>query len=149
MALMTTWLLLIWRMIYFLSLWPYFSANGNQPCVATHTLKHCPWFIEICIWRYGIGVLLRKVNWYISFTEMAPRRVATKHLWSRAILVYYNDVIMSARASQITSVSIVCSTVYLGAVHGKHQSSASLTFVRGIHRWPCYKEKACPFVKHI
>ena len=42
---------------------------------------------------------------------------------------------MSARASQITSLSIVYSTVYSGADQRKHQSSASLAFVRGIHRW--------------
>ena len=43
---------------------------------------------------------------------------------------------MSAMASQITSVWIVCSTVCSGGDKRKHQSSASLAFVRGIHRWP-------------
>ena len=46
------------------------------------------------------------------------------------------DVIMSAVASQITSVSIVCSTVGSGTNQRKHQSSVSLAFVRGIHWWP-------------
>ena len=45
---------------------------------------------------------------------------------------HHSDVIMSVIASQITSVSIVCS----GADQRKHQSSASLAFARGIHRWP-------------
>ena len=49
---------------------------------------------------------------------------------------HYNDVIMSLMASQITSLTIVYSTVYSGAGQRKHQSSASLAFVRGIHRWP-------------
>ena len=49
---------------------------------------------------------------------------------------HYSDVIMSPMAFQITGVSIVCSTVCSGADQRKHQSSASLTFVRGIHRWP-------------
>ena len=49
---------------------------------------------------------------------------------------HHHDVIMSAMASQITGVSIVCSAVYSGADQRKHQSSASLAFVRGIHRWP-------------
>ena len=49
---------------------------------------------------------------------------------------HYNDVIMSAMASQITSLTIVYSTVYSGTDQRKHQSSASLAFVRGIHRWP-------------
>ena len=49
---------------------------------------------------------------------------------------HYNDVIMSAMASQITSFTIVYSTVYSGTDQRKHQSSASLAFVRGIHRSP-------------
>ena len=38
--------------------------------------------------------------------------------------------------SQITNLTIVYSTVYWGVNQRKHQSSASLAFVRGIHRWP-------------
>ena len=61
--------------------------------------------------------------------------MSRKHCWKRFAITYhawsvdahYSDVIMSAMASQITSVSIVCSTVC---------SDASLAFVRGIHRWP-------------
>ena len=49
---------------------------------------------------------------------------------------HYNDVIMGAMASQITTLTIVCSTVYSGADERKHQSSTSLAFVLGIHRWP-------------
>ena len=49
---------------------------------------------------------------------------------------HYNDVIMIAMASQITGFSIVCLTACSGADQRKHQSSASLAFVRGIHRWP-------------
>ena len=49
---------------------------------------------------------------------------------------HYNDVIMSTMASQITSLTIVYSTVYLGVDKRKHQSSASLVFVREIHRGP-------------
>ena len=43
---------------------------------------------------------------------------------------------MGAIASQITSLTIVYSTVYSDADQRKHQSSASLAFVRGIHRGP-------------
>ena len=39
-------------------------------------------------------------------------------------------------ASQITGVLTVNSTVCSGADQRKHQSSASLSFVRGIHGWP-------------
>ena len=49
---------------------------------------------------------------------------------------HYNDVIMGAIAYQITSPTIVYSTIYSGSDKKKHKSSASLAFVRGIHRWP-------------
>ena len=47
---------------------------------------------------------------------------------------HYCDVIMGTVASQITSVTIVYTTVYADADQSKHQSSASLAFVWGIHR---------------
>ena len=50
--------------------------------------------------------------------------------------IHYTDVIMGAIASQITSNTIVYSTVYSDADQRKHQSSASLAFVWGIHRGP-------------
>ena len=49
---------------------------------------------------------------------------------------HYSDVIITAMASQITCVSIVSSTVCSRADLRKHQSSASLAFVRRTHRWP-------------
>ena len=49
--------------------------------------------------------------------------------------IHYSDVIKGTMASQINSLTIVSSTVYAGADQRKHQSSASLAFVRGIHRW--------------
>ena len=49
---------------------------------------------------------------------------------------HYGDVIMNAMAYQIISISIVCSTICSGADQRKHQSSASLAFVRGIHWSP-------------
>ena len=47
---------------------------------------------------------------------------------------HYTDVIMTTIASQITSLTVVYSTVYPEADQRKHQSSAPLAFVRGIHR---------------
>ena len=46
----------------------------------------------------------------------------------------YNDVIIDAIASQITSLTIVFSTVYLDTDQRKHQSSASLAGGRWIPR---------------
>ena len=43
---------------------------------------------------------------------------------------------MSIMASQVTGVSIGYSTVCSGSNQRQYQSSTSLAFVRGIHRWP-------------
>ena len=52
--------------------------------------------------------------------------------WGRT---HYSYVIMGMIAYQITSFTIVYSIVYSGADQRKYQSSASLAFVREIHRW--------------
>ena len=41
-----------------------------------------------------------------------------------------------SRCCNITGISIVCSTFFSGTDQRKDQSSASLAFVRAIHRWP-------------
>ena len=56
--------------------------------------------------------------------------------WWQYQTSHYNDVIMSAMASEITSPTIVYSSVDSGTDERKHQSFASLAIVRGIHRWP-------------
>ena len=62
---------------------------------------------------------------------------------------HYSDVIMGAMASQITSLTIVYSTVYSGADQRKLQSSASLTFVRKIHRWPVNSPHKWPVTRNM
>ena len=56
---------------------------------------------------------------------------------------------MSAMASQITGVSNVWSNVCSGVDQRKHQSSASLAFVRGIHRWPMDSPHKGPVTRKI
>ena len=62
------------------------------------------------------------------------------------IFIHYNDVIMGAIASQITSLMTVYSTVYSDADQRKHQSPASLSFVtvNFPHKWPVTR-KIFPF----
>ena len=64
-----------------------------------------------------------------------------------AIKSHYNDVIMGAIASQITGLASVYSAVKLGADQRKHQSSASLAFVRGIHRRPVNSPRKGPVTR--
>ena len=70
--------------------------------------------------RTKMTVIDKKTNFYDIFTY-------PKH---------YIDVIMTTIASQITSLTVVYSTVYSDVDQRKHQSSASLSFVCGIHRDP-------------
>ena len=59
------------------------------------------------------------------------------------------DVIMGAMAFQITSLTIVYLTVYSGADQRKYQNSASLAFVRGIHRWPVNSPHKWPVTRKM
>ena len=70
-----------------------------------------------------------------SLVDIQPGTFITWSNVTQLWLPHYSDVIMGTMASQITSLTIVYSTIYLGADQRKHQSSASLAFVRGIHRW--------------
>ena len=76
-------------------------------------------------------------HWHL-FHDFSPVVICLHH---------YTDVIMSAIASQITSLIIVYSTVYSGADQRKHQSSASLAFVWGIHRSPVNSPHKWPVMR--
>ena len=56
---------------------------------------------------------------------------------------------MGAIASQITSLTIVYSTVYSGADQSRHQSSAPLAFVWGIHRGPVNSPHKWPVTRKM
>ena len=62
---------------------------------------------------------------------------------------HYDDVIMGTIASQITSLTSVYSTVCSGADQRKHQSSASLAFVWGIHRGPVNSPHKWPVTRKM
>ena len=78
--------------------------------------------------------------WYLRQNDDSFVSVIQKH---------YSDVIMSMIASQITGVSIVYSTVCSDADQRKHQGSASLAFVRGIHRWPVNSPHKWPVTRKM
>ena len=76
------------------------------------------------------------------YCQLNPREILQWKLTQNAKLscqanaLHYDDVIMTMLASQITSLPVVCSIVYSDVNQRKHQSSASLAFVREIHRGP-------------
>ena len=98
------------------------STMRKYLCLIAHSLK--------TIWY-------NHTRQYISHTTcISPCPIAVSQVNIAPKLEWhYNDVIMSTMTSQITSLVIVYSTVYSGADERKHQSSASLAFVRGIHQW--------------
>ena len=88
---------------------------------------HSESFMVICRPHHHQGV-----GEYHSINRLVHAIIQVFHISS----LHYNDAIMGTMASQITSLTIVYSTVYSDADQRKHQSSASLAFVRGIHRGP-------------
>ena len=62
---------------------------------------------------------------------------------------HYDEVIMAAMASQIISLTIIYSTVYSDADQRKHQSSASLAFVREMHRGPVNSPHKWPVTRKM
>ena len=93
----------------------------------------------------GIWIYILKIKWswnslifIIEMFNLASRRLYIEHPPGHVFTKrqHYDDVIMDTMASQITSLTIVYSTVYSDTDQRKHQISASLAFVRGIHRGP-------------
>ena len=116
---------------YFFSedqLWYRFIESVTN---ALHSAMNLVWYAEN---RDGAGWLAEPQAW----TLRNEREILNGPLYygRSRMLIHCNDVIMGAMASQITSLTSVYSTVYSGADQRKHQSSASLAFVRGIYRWP-------------
>ena len=81
------------------------------------------WIITKLMWLKVSRVIENFINVikYIVFLNMLMQRSRITLQW------YHNDAIVSP----ITSLTIVYSTIYSGA----DQSSVSLAFVKGIHRW--------------
>ena len=86
-------------------------------------------YVLICFFLRVLASL-RLLNWYWN---CPTARVLLK--WPSRTMEnrpnHYSDVIMTTMASQITSHAVVFSIVYSDADQRKHQSSASLAFVRG------------------
>ena len=113
-----------------------------SPFVMLRIVKEKPITLSMSINYFG------KYIFSVIFMFYAFIAHATVFHHNKSILIsksicyaHYDDVIMSAIASQITSLTIVYSTVYPGADQSKHQSSASLAFVWGIHRGPVTQKR--------
>ena len=111
-------------------------------------------WVPVCIssnnnMRLNVTLFARVMGFQTRYTQFDAiearainkicRTIELKGHWVKRLrdadeMTHYGDVIMSAMASQIIGVSIVCPTVRSGADQRKYQCSASLAFVREIHR---------------
>ena len=97
-----------------------FAQNMSVYCRVVYQIGQ----IKCMLWINWLRFIAIWV-WYDFQTDIVHHRVQSYH---------YIDVIMTTMASQITSLMVVYSNVYSGTDKRKYQSSASLVFVRGIHR---------------
>ena len=155
-SLLLDWAPFYWHGLTSISPWisnhiPYDSVGRNF--ISIHKLQRCKCnclslgmdkkFPLILYWTCDYLSMLRLKLIHVS--NDLTNWICTCYVYSEDILSgetahngsgHYNDVIMGAMASQIGSLTIIYSTVYSGAIKRKDQSSASLAFVWGIHRWP-------------
>ena len=95
-------------------------------------------------WTIKCGVVLSKYKNVFVFHITSGHTEGTCDFWKTKIrlshiistILHYNDVILSAMASQITSLTIVYSTVYSGADQRNIRVPRYWPFVQGIHRLP-------------
>ena len=98
---------------------------------SAHLLICKYWFQIIYLNERVLKITIFKVT-HVELCIISSRQDCAS--WEYA--EHYSEAIMGTMASQITSLTIVYSTVYSGTDKRQHQSSASLAFVQGIHRWP-------------
>ena len=127
----------------------------------THVLAWRDKVYEVCEPCTFIVFLIEHPFWFVSLFCFVDSIHAMDRITSASRNEHYDDVIMTTIASQITSLTVVYSTVYSDADQSKHQSSASLAFVWGIHRdrWiprtkgqlrgKCFHLMTSPWITHI
>ena len=108
----------------------YLKCHSNIP----GTMELISWFI----FKHNLGQLNHgSLHHYITSHKTYTVWCVCFGMVTEKFLVHYSDVVIkSPMPSQITSLTIVYSTIYSGTDQRKHKSSASLAFVRGIHWWP-------------
>ena len=121
----------------------YCTHNGanNEKNISMSKHHHVGngWYYK---WQDGTLIFLHIKEIYLCLIDWNMESHSKIH-WNHC-----NNVI-SAVASKITGVSIVCKTVSTGSDERKHQSSASMAFLRGIHRWPVKSPHKKPLTRKM
>ena len=110
-----------------------------------------PWYIlgSFDIYRFIIRHLTICCSSVESETPISTKDDIWLSLYFDARSCHYCDVIMGPMACQITRLSGVYSTDCSVGGQSKHQSSASLAFVRGIHRGPVNSPHKWPVTRKM
>ena len=128
-------------------------TQGKDDVIATLAVLLSLLDGEISAGKFAITVFnVSSVGSYLEDVFCYERKVQPGHVpWHFCQLRkrHYGDVMMGAIASQITSLTIVHSTVYSDADQRKHESSASLAFVWGIHRGPVNSPHKWPVTRKM
>ena len=130
----------------------YMSSVRQILVYCVTALHHClnQYWLLISIYNFNTiaqaTIIYLRLNIIISksFPHLT-RTIVSAHSTHNKVVWHYNDVIMGAVASQITSLTIVYST----ADQRKHKSSASRAFVRGTHRGPVNSPHKWPVTRKM
>ena len=118
----------------------WFDADGNYPHLSG--LIHNYWE------NHAIAPTVPVIS---------PWRIQVNTQWEYKMLVAHNLYPRHGNALQwrhnecdgVSNHSIVCTTICSGSDQKIHQSSASLAFVRGIHRWPVNSPHKGPVTRNM
>ena len=96
---------------------------------------------QICVYNSGLWTKIPSITvhdvsiWSVCIKSILTLIIFMEYPYAFSMFsCHYIDVIMTTVASQITSLTIIYSTVQSDTDQKKHQSSTSLAFVWGIHR---------------
>ena len=119
--------------------WRYCHSRCNRLCL------HNFWYDKILHWQEPLHDPCRHEAMFQNWASISLMVATSAQFWHS----HYNDDIMGMVVSQITSLAIVYSTVASDADQRKHQSSASLAFVRGIHQGPVNSPHKWPVTRKM
>ena len=129
----------VWRATKHLIFGPFCLNIGGHGKIIAITKYRCLALVVCCVVHPPLG-------------KLPYRDTSNATMWSRGfylirclIFHHYDGVIMGTIASQISSLTIV----YFDADQRKYQSSASLAFVRGIHRGPVISLHKWPVTREM
>ena len=113
--------------------------------------QHTPFCICFGQTSCECGLIHVNINncWEVPFYLDTGNKLCMYPMITNTLRQHYNEGIMGAISSQITSLTIVYTIIYSEPDQRKHQSFASLAFVWGIHRGPVNSPHKWPVTREV